>query len=267
MTVALHRSFFLPVMGGLIVLSWLALVAWAASPYARYLQHGGWTDPVFLEICRALPAGELVVPAVLYVAGWLLMIAAMMLPSTLPLLELYRRAAAGRANRTALVALVVAGYLAAWLAFGIAAHVADALVHLAAAQSAWLTFNGWAFGVAVLAGAGLFQFSAMKHRCLAKCRTPMSFVQRHWQGRNDRRNALLLGLRHGAFCVGCCWALMLLMFAVGTGSVGWMLALGVIMAAEKNLSWGRRLSAPLGAALLAAALVILVQHAGRLAAS
>src|SRR5262249_26865532 len=160
-------------MGGLIALSWLALAAWAASPYARYLQHGGWTDSAFLEICRALPAGEGVVPAVLYVVGWLLMITAMMLPTILPPLEIFPRLAAGRANRTALVALVVAGYLAAWTAFALAAHLADALVHLAAAQSAWLTFNGWAFGAVLLAGAGLFQFSALKHRCLDKCRTPM----------------------------------------------------------------------------------------------
>jgi predicted metal-binding membrane protein len=115
-----------------------------------------------------------------------------------------------------------------------------------------------------LAVAGVFQFSPLKYRCLDKCRTPLSFVQQHWRGRNERRNAWLLGLHHGAFCVGCCWALMLLMFAVGTGSVGWMLAMGVVMAVEKNLPWGRWLSAPLGAALLAAAVVILVQHAGRI---
>jgi len=261
---ATHRSYFLPVMGGLIALAWLALVAWAASPYARFLQHGGSTDPVFLEICRALPAGEVIVPAILYVAGWLLMITAMMLPTTLPLLDMFRRVAEGRANRDALVVLVVAGYLAAWTAFGIAAHLADALAHRAAAESAWLTLNGWIFGVALLAGAGLFQFSALKYRCLDKCRTPMSFLQQHWQGRNDRRNALLLGLRHGAFCVGCCWALMLLMFAVGTGSVGWMLGLGVVMAAEKNLPWGRRLSAPLGLGLLAAAAAVLLLNLGAL---
>jgi predicted metal-binding membrane protein len=70
------------------------------------------------------------------------------------------------------------------------------------------------------------------------------------------RNALLLGLHHGAFCVGCCWAIMLLMFVVGTGSVGWMLGLGAVMAAEKNLPWGRRLSRPLGAALLAGGAII-----------
>jgi predicted metal-binding membrane protein len=82
----------------------------------------------------------------------------------------------------------------------------------------------------------------------------------HWQGRAEARQALLLGFRHGLFCVGCCWAIMLLMFVVGTGSVGWMLALGGIMAVEKNMPWGRRLSTPLGLALLAAAAGLLVLH-------
>ena len=72
--------------------------------------------------------------------------------------------------------------------------------------------------------------------------------------------ALLLGVRHGAYCVGCCWALMLLMFAVGTGNVGWMLALGAVMAIEKNMPWGQKLSSPLGVALLGWGTLIVVDH-------
>ncbi|HYB54621.1 MAG TPA: DUF2182 domain-containing protein, partial [Alphaproteobacteria bacterium] len=127
-------------------------------------------------------------------------------------------------------------------------------------QSAWLTLNAWVLGVGLLALAGLFQFSALKYRCLDKCRTPLSFVIAHWRGKAEARRALLLGLRHGMFCVGCCWAIMLLMFVVGTGSIGWMLALGAVMAVEKNMTWGRRLSAPLGAALLTTAAAILVHQ-------
>jgi predicted metal-binding membrane protein len=115
---------------------------------------------------------------------------------------------------------------------------------------AWLTFNGWLVGAATLALAGLFQFSALKYRCLMECRMPFAFVARHWRGENAAREALLLGAHHGLYCVGCCWALMLVMLVVGLGSVGWMLLLGALMAAEKNLPWGRRLSAPLGLVLL-----------------
>ena len=106
------------------------------------------------------------------------------------------------------------------------------------AASPWLTFNGWLIGAAGLALAGLFQFSALKQRCLEQCRTPLWFVTRFWGGQAQRRQAFLLGVHHGLFCVGCCWALMLLMFVVGMGSVGWMLLLGALMAAEKNLPLG-----------------------------
>jgi predicted metal-binding membrane protein len=84
----------------------------------------------------------------------------------------------------------------------------------------------------------------------------------HWTGRNVRRNSFVLGVSHGAFCVGCCWTLMLLMFAVGTGSIGWMLGLGAVMAAEKNLPWGRRIGQAVGVALIAWACGIGLIHAG-----
>jgi predicted metal-binding membrane protein len=116
-------------------------------------------------------------------------------------------------------------------------------------------------GATVLAIAGVYQFSALKYRCLDACRAPLSFAVEHWRGARDKWQALLLGIRHGVFCVGCCWCLMLLMFVVGTGSVGWMLALGTVMAAEKNLPAGRRFAAPLGAVLLLFALLVAIAGA------
>ena len=112
-------------------------------------------------------------------------------------------------------------------------------------------------GAAVLAGAGLFQWSALKYRCLDECRTPFGFVASRWHGVSPSREALRIGIDHGIFCVGCCWALMLTMFVVGIGSVGWMLALAALMAAEKNLPFGRRLRTPVGLALLAGSAAIL----------
>jgi predicted metal-binding membrane protein len=102
----------------------------------------------------------------------------------------------------------------------------------------------------------LYQFSALKYRCLDKCRAPLGFLVEHWRGARDAWQALSLGGKHGAFCVGCCWAMMLLMFVVDTADIGWMLALGAVMAAEKNLlaGAGGRLAAPVGAVLLLAAL-------------
>jgi predicted metal-binding membrane protein len=247
-----RRNAWLPVIGGLIGLAWLTLALWELSPYGRYLDHGNWTEiGLAASLCRALPAGAVVLPALLYVSGWLLMTVAMMLPTTLPLLAIFARVVQGREDRSVLMTLVILGYLLVWGGFGLLAHGMDIALLSFAADSALLTFHGWIVGAVVLAIAGAFQFSTVKYRCLDKCRTPFSFVNEHWRGYAVRRQSFLLGMHHGLFCVGCCWAIMLLMFVVGTGSVGWMLAIGAVMAIEKNVSWGRRLSAPLGGALLA----------------
>ena len=254
-----RRAVFAALMAAVLASAWAVLWMWSGSPYGRYLDHGRWTDLGFTAaLCRAVPAGDIVVPALLYAAGWVVMIAAMMLPTTFPLLDIFRRVTAGRPNAKQLLALVVAGYVLAWLAFGLAAHGLDLVVHAAARDAPWLIANGWVIGAALIGTAGLFQFSSLKYRCLDKCRTPFGFVAERWRGVAPGREALRLGLDHGAFCVGCCWALMLLMFVVGSGSLGWMLVLAAVMAAEKNLPGGARLSAPLGVALLAWAGAIVV---------
>jgi predicted metal-binding membrane protein len=248
---------FLPLMAALTATAWLTLWLWGESPYARYLDHGQWTEIGFAgSLCRALPGGDQALAAGLVVGGWVLMLAAMMLPTTLPLLDIFQRLTARRADRRRLVALVITGYLAVWGCFGLAAHLADRGISSVVRQSDWLIANGWLLGTVVLAIAGLYQFSALKYRCLDKCRSPMSFVIEHWRGADEKRQALLLGGRHGVFCVGCCWALMLIMFVLGTANIGWMLVLGAVMAAEKNLPGGRRLAAPLGAVLLLAAISV-----------
>lgn len=245
---------FLPILGGLIVSIWFALWAWSVSPYGHYLQHGSWFELGPAEfLCRAAPGGSVVVPALIHTAGWVLMTAAMMLPTTLPLLDQFQRMTARRPDSSQLLLRVIAGYLGAWTLFGLFAHGLNWLVLESFSRLPWIGFHAWVLGTAVIAGAGVFQFSALKHRCLDKCRTPLSFIMEHWSGRAHGRQALLLGAHHGAFCVGCCWALMLLMFVVGTGSIAWMLVLGTVMAIEKNMPWGRRLSTPLGVILLVVA--------------
>lgn len=248
------RGWFMPLAGLLTATAWAALFLWEQSPYGRYLDHGRWTElGLAAAICRAVPAGDIALPALLYGGGWLLMIAAMMLPTVLPLLNLFERLVQARPERGRLIALLIAGYLLAWGGFGAAAHLADAGLHAAAGLGDWAARYGWLVGAAVLLLAGLFQFSRLKYRCLDKCRTPYSFLAQHWHGPTPRRSSLALGLHHGLYCVGCCWAIMLLMFVVGAGNVGWMLLLGAVMAVEKNAPWGRRLSRPLGGVLLACA--------------
>jgi len=251
MKTASRSWLFLPLPAGLIISAWLALAWWDESPYARYLNHTGWLDigPI-TRLCGAIPGGTVIVPASLHVVAWLLMLTAMMLPTITPLVDIFRRLTQEHSDRHRLLTLILLGYLGIWTLFGLAAHVLDAGLHLWIVQHPWLTVHGWLMAATILALAGAYQFSSLKYRCLDKCRSPLLFVTEHWHGTNERRDSLLLGLHHGAYCIGCCWALMLLMFAVGAGSIGWMLALAAVMAVEKNLPWGRYVSKPLGVGLL-----------------
>jgi predicted metal-binding membrane protein len=252
-----HRRVLLPVLAGIVALAWFALWAWARSPYGRYLEHGDWTvSGPAAALCGWVPGGEVVVPLALSGAGWLLMIAAMMLPSTLPLFDVFDRIAAARPDRGRLLWMLGLGYGAVWALFGLVAHGLHALLLAAVAASPLLAWHAGLFGAATLALAGAFQFTALKRRCLEECRTPTSFVMRHWHAGGGPAAAFRLGARHGVFCVGCCWALMLLMFLVGAGSLGWMLVLGAVMAIEKNFAWGRHLGTPLGVVLIAGGVVL-----------
>jgi predicted metal-binding membrane protein len=229
---------FAALLAGAIALAWVGLLVWKSSPYGRYLDHDGLADPQSPYL------------AALLVAGWVTMIIAMMLPTSWPLLGLFDRMTSSRRGHVGLLGRVIMGYLAVWTLFGIAIHVGDLAVHRIVEASPWIDSHAWLIGAGTLLGAGIYQFSALKYRCLAQCRSPFAFIATNWRGRDPKREAFALGVRHGLFCLGCCWSLMLVMFVVGIGNVGWMLAIGAVMAIEKNARWGRRLSAPLGAVLI-----------------
>ena len=221
------RRPFLIVLVGLVALAWLALVAWGQSPYSRFLSHEALED-------TQLADGRYFTDALLFIGGWSLMTVAMMLPSSLPLVLLFERLVRRRSSATLLVVLLVAGYLGIWTAFGALAHLGDLGIHQAVDRRSWLEENAWTLGAASLLLAGAYQFTPLKYHCLDKCRSPLSFIVEHWRGSHEQAQAFRLGVHHGIFCVGCCWSLMLLMFAVGVGSVGWMLALGAVMAIERT---------------------------------
>jgi predicted metal-binding membrane protein len=139
-----------------------------------------------------------------------------------------------RENRTSLHALLIGGYLLIWASFGVVAHLLDQTLHWQLGNWTWFAMHPRAPAAAVLAVAGAFQFSRLKYRCLDKCRTPLNFIMSHWHGPRPAWESFNLGVAHGVYCVGCCWALMLLMFVVGTGNIGWMLALGLLLVAKKS---------------------------------
>lgn len=185
------------------------------------------------------------------------MTVAMMLPTSLPVIATFHTLAGSRPDRLLLVALVIIGYLIIWVLFGILIYLGYQLLHWVLGNIPWLGHQELAGAPFLLILAGAFQFTSLKYRCLDKCRSPFSFVIEHWQGRNEKWNSFRLGVDHGVFCVGCCWALMLLMFVVGFGSLGWMFILAIVMAIEKNTSWGRRFSKPLGIILIGLGVLLL----------
>lgn len=223
----------------LALAAWIMLLAWGASPYAGLLSH------------QELASGGLTpFRLIAFTAGWLLMTVAMMLPSSLPLINLFGRLVAGRSDRLALTLRLVLGYLAVWAAFGILAFLGDAAIHRAIERSPDVANLSQWMGIGVLLVSGVYEVTPLKDMCLEKCRSPYSFLVEHWRGRQAVWEAVRLGARHGLFCVGCCWTLMLLMFAIGSVNLGWMLALAAIMTAEKTSRWGRHLTVPVGLLLV-----------------
>ncbi len=246
------RRPFIALMAALFALAWLALWFWGRSPNGLFYGHHG--PEVFAR------GGAFVL---VFVAGWTVMVVAMMLPTSLPLIMLFHTITRGRRDRALLVALLVAGYLVTWTLFGVLVYLGASLLHQIAEGSAWLEANTWLLGTGTVTLAGLYQFTPLKYKCLEKCRSPLSFVTEHWQGSRERSQSFRLGGHHGLFCVGCCWSLMLLMFVVGAGSLGWMLILRAVMAFEKNMPWGRRIGVPLGVILVGSGLVLAVAPAFR----
>ena len=209
----------------------------------------------------ALPWG---ITAVAFLGGWLVMMSAMMLPSATPMVNLFARSARRRypASRAViLIGLFVLAYILVWGSFGIAAFALNESV--AAATNRWnsLVRAGPYVAGVLLIGAGLYQVSQLKGGCLAKCRSPLSFVMREW--RDGFSGALRMGLRHGLYCVGCCVGLMVALLVAGIMSIGWMVSLAVLIFLEKITPWGTQV-ARLTAVMLVIAGVALLVHGARL---
>ena len=226
--------------------AWVAAVAAEASGSAGALHHD-----------TLLEGGPGFGPALLlFLLAWQVMVGAMMLPSSLPLVRMYAAASAGAPARSRSLAAFLGGYALVWAAFGALAFAGDAALHAGVAASPWLATHDWAIAPSVLLLAGAFQFSSLKDACLRACRHPASFLHRHY--RRGPRGGFVLGLRHAAFCVGCCWALMLVMFAAGAANLIWMAALTALMVHEKTRPTGARTVPLTGVVLLAAGSTLLL---------
>jgi predicted metal-binding membrane protein len=170
-----------------------------------------------------------------FLGVWLVMMAAMMFPSVAPTVALYSRMTRRRSPLSPL--LFVVGYLVTWVGAGLVAFALITLVDRSAGDVlAWDRAGRWVAG-ATLVVAAVYELSPLKDVCLGKCRSPLGFLLGAW--RDGRGGALRMGARHGAWCVGCCWALMASLFALGVMSVAWMAFVAGLIALEKTLPWHR----------------------------
>jgi predicted metal-binding membrane protein len=211
------------------------------------LAAGAWAATIALTREMAGMTGTMGLGLALFVPVWTLMMAAMMLPSVTPTASLYAKTF--RDNRAVRTTGLVVGYLAVWAAAGVPAY---GLARLAG----WLTGKhpsaAHIMAVAVFAVCGLYQLTGLKDRCLTHCRSPLGLLL-HYGSYQGRSRDLRVGVRHGAYCLGCCWGLMVILIAVGVMNVVAMIGLAALVLAEKAWRWGPAAGRLAGTAVLALA--------------
>ena len=222
--VPLSRS-ALPLVAALVA---LAAIGWLVTgDRMSGMNAGPGTDPGALGF---------------FLVTWVVMMGAMMFPSVAPMVVAYDRISAhrreiGRPAATAGTALFIGGYLVSWAAFGLVGWALyEAVRGLSIDALSWRGGGRYLAGGVILLAA-VYELTPMKHACLKKCRSPMSFLFGGW--RDGSLGAFRLGVEHGAWCVGCCWALMAALFALGVMSIPWMAFVAALIAAEKLLPWAR----------------------------
>ena len=215
----------------------------------------------FEALCRPLAmsgatwgAGGFAIVALM----WGAMTLAMMLPSAAPMILAYAEiadVALRKAERIVSPFMLAAGYTVVWLGFAVLATLAQYAFTRAALLDTGMQSASGLFSGAIFIGAGIYQFSALKHACLKQCQHPFPFFFANWA--TTPRGVFRLGVRQGLYCLGCCWAMMLVMFAVGVMNVIWMAALGMVMTFEK-IGTGKRFTYAVGVALIVAGIEFVV---------
>jgi len=240
------RLLALAIVGAITALSWLYLVQMnAAMPH----HHAGMGHMMMPAMMPGV-ADQLITAIVM----WSIMMVAMMLPTALPAVTVFdglSRRRAPNVRPAATTGLFIAGYLAVWIGYSVVAAIGQVALSQAALLTPMLKSTSQILSIAILLAAGVFQFTALKEMCVTQCRTPFAFFLAEW--RDGRTGAFVLGLKHGSYCVGCCWALMAVMFVVGAMNLLWMAALTLLMLVEKVAPAHWRVSQATGIVLIASA--------------
>ena len=242
-----ERKLILGLLLGLAAASW-ALLVWQSATMNNQAMGMGLTMGMSV---------------VLFIAIWVVMMVAMMFPTAAPMILMYRSVYAGKRQQEQPFVptwIFVSAYLFVWSLCGVVAYLLAVGIEQVAAQSMWLMENAARLGGVVLVVAGFYQLSPLKHACLSKCRTPLQFILSSW--RDGYGGAFRMGLEHGAYCLGCCWLLFVILFPFGIMNVAAMALVTVLIYAEKSLPIGRQISQIAGAGLIAyGVLVVLVPGA------
>ena len=243
-------------------LSALTALAWGYTTWLAALMPTGGAAAMSGMRMGASPFSAAMVPATepwsglefaFVFAMWTIMMVGMMVPSAAPTILIYARVGRQTARQgkpLAAAGFFAGGYLFAWTAFSLAATLCQWGLQRGSLLAPGMTMNEGVLGGAVLIAAGLFQWAPLKDACLAHCQAPLTFIQKHGGFRRAPLDAVALGLRHGIYCVGCCWALMALLFVVGIMNVFWIALIAVFVLLEKLLRGNRLLSRGAGVALV-----------------
>ena len=243
-----ERALAVAGLGALTLTAWLWLFRQAASMEEMAVHLG------MPEMWHWGPA-----EVALLVLMWAVMMTAMMTPSALPLVLLHAHLcrARGQAGIVRSAALLVAGYLLAWTGFSGFAALIQWRLHEAALLSPMMASTSPRLGGALLVLAGVYQMSPLKGACLTRCRSPLAFLMSEW--RAGPWGAVRMGLRHGLWCLGCCWTLMGVLLVVGVMNLMWVAALAAFVLVEKAAPYGARIGRVAGAGLVLGGLAVLVR--------
>jgi len=237
-----NSAWRVPMVGAAIAAAWILAVAAQLTGEATLLHHHTLIEggaPLWIAVA-------------LFLLGWQVMIAAMMLPASLPSIKAFL-GASSRARHGHPLAEFLGAYAAAWSIFGLLAFIGDDILHHVVDASPWLAGRPWLIEASVLALAGAYQFSPLKRHGLAACRHPAALVQ---DGEVEGRGSFDLGLDHGLACLGSSWALMLLVFAEGFANLAWMAALATVMVYEATGRHGTKAAQVVGVGLILAAVTV-----------
>jgi predicted metal-binding membrane protein len=236
----------------------LTLVAWAYVAYLGWKMTSVGTMDMAPDMAMPQVQSWGAVELLLLFVMWAVMMVAMMVPSVSPLILMFARASRqkGIDQGIGAAAILLLGYLIVWLGFSGMAALAQWRLHSAALLSPMMASTSPVLGGVLLLAAGVFQFTPLKRACLGRCRSPMGFLLSVW--RDGRWGTLVMGLKHGAYCVGCCWALMALLLVAGVMNLLWVAAIAGFVLVEKAAPMGERLGRIMGGALIVAGIALLV---------